>query len=375
MPYLTLSLRDFRNLQNDRIDLNAKEVFFVGRNGQGKTALLEALYYSAYGASFRTHKDTEAVKHGTESFSISALYEYGYSEDSSLAERVDINFGGAGKKIERNGKQIKDRKELISTVSCVLFCHDDMRFATGLPEFKRFFLNQSLSMCDALYLDDLRSYNKVLKSRNALLHQISEGVSGEDMLDIFDVQLAEKGLVLQKKRQDMVFEFNGVFTSLYKEVSGIDGVSLLYRPSWKEDGKLSADAVINVLSKSRERDKAIATTMTGPHRDRLEVVISDATGGKRAFIPMASTGQLRLIALLLRVAQAKSCTKATGRATVLLMDDVMLELDTDKRQILTQMLGKYDQLFCTFLCDEPYQKYQKPTTMIYHIENGVWHCE
>lgn len=348
----------------------------MGRNGQGKTALLEALYYSAYGTSFRTHKDLEVIRHGSQGFSLSAMYGYGYAEGKGLSERVDVASDGHTKKIEKNGKQIKDRKELINTVSVVLFCHDDMRFATGVPEFRRFFLNQSLSMCDVLYLDDLRAFNKVLKNRNALLHQIAEEKNGEDMLDIFDVQLAQKGIVLQKKRQDMVFQFNGVFTSLYREISGIDGVSLLYRPSWQsmDESALTTDRILECLAKSRERDKAIETTMTGPHRDRLEVVITDGEK-KRPFVPMASTGQLRLIALLLRVAQAKSCTRATGRRAVLLMDDVMLELDTDKRRILTQMLGEYDQLFCTFLPDEPYQKYQKSTTSVYQIEKGGWRRE
>jgi DNA replication and repair protein RecF len=364
MPFLSLSLNNFRNLQNAKIDLLSKEVYFVGENGQGKSNLLEALYYAAYGSSFRTHNDAQLIRQGTQGFSISALY----SQQNNSVQKINVTYENGIKKIEKNNKRIQDRKELINTIPCVLFCHDDMQFATGDPESRRFFLDQSLTMFDPLYIDDLRSYKKVLKNRNLLLKEKTY-----EMLDVYDVQLAQSGLEIQKKRKNAVFQFNEIFGKLYEQISGIAGVSILYSPSWKELPDTvgtrfpSKDDICALLAGRHDQDKIMETTMSGPHRDRIIFMYEG-----RPFIPVASTGQQRLVALLLRVAQAVYYSRITGTKPVFLMDDVMLELDPDKRQKMTAMLPDYDQLFCTFLPGEPYDRYRHSTTKIYHIEKGGW---
>lgn len=364
MPFLSLSLGNFRNLKDGAIDVSNKEIFFVGKNGQGKSNLLESLYFAAYGSSFRTRVDAQVAKNGAGNFFVSAFY----SPPGGNAQKINVSFENGKKRIEKNGKRIHDRKELINTIPCVLFCHDDMQFATGAPEFRRFFLDQTIAMLNPLYIDDLRDYKKILKNRNAALKEKSY-----ETLDAYDIQLAGAGLVLQKKRRDIVFQFNQIFGKLYEDVSGIDGVSLRYVPSWKEIpdevGTKFPDArdVAESLARKREQDKILGTTMTGPHRDRLVF-----TREGRQFIPVASMGQRRLAALLLRVAQSVCYTRATGNKPALLMDDVMLELDTDKRRKFTELLPEYDQLFCTFLPGEPYEKYRRDTTKVYQIENGEW---
>ena len=162
MPFLTLSCTNFRNLQNTTIDLLAKEVYFVGENGQGKTNFLESLYYSAYGSSFRTHTEQEIVKEGETAFSVRTMFK----DDNDSVTSIHSEFQKGRKKILKNHKKIADRKELVNTIPCVLFCHDDLDFAVGEPERRRFFIDQSLSMYDVLYIDEMRSYKKILKSRN-----------------------------------------------------------------------------------------------------------------------------------------------------------------------------------------------------------------
>lgn len=364
MPFLSLSLYNFRNLKNDKIDLSSKEVFFVGENGQGKSNLLESLYYSAYGSSFRTHTDGQIIKENESNFSLRALY----TNDKESTQQISIIYDKGKKIIEKNGKRIKDRKELINTIPCVVFCHDDMRFATGEPEFRRFFLDQSLTMYDALYIDDLRNYKKILKSRNLILKECKY-----EMLDIYDMQLAQKGIEIQKKRKKTIFQFNEIFSELYENISGIDGVKIAYLPSWKEikqevGSKIpDENEVLQILKEKREQDKIMNTTLLGPHRDKIVFM----KNGK-LFVPTASTGQCRLVSLLLRVSQAVYYKRVTGSKPVLLMDDVMLELDPSKRQKLTAMLPEYDQLFCTFLPGEPYENYRKENTKFFYIKNGEW---
>ena len=364
MPFLTLSFCNFRNLKNEKLDLANREVYFIGENGQGKSNLLEALYYSSYGISFRTHTDSQIVKHGEKDFSVSAMYDSG----NNNIQRVKVIFENNKKRIEKNGKKIQDRKELINTIPCILFCHDDMRFATGDPEDKRFFIDQSLTLYDSIYIDDLRNYKKILKSRNTILKEHKY-----ELLEVYDRQLVNLGLVIQNKRKKAIFQFNQIFGKLFEEVTGISGLKISYEPSWKEvqDGVTirtpNENEILENLSATHERDKTLETTMSGPHRDKINFILDG-----QLFIQSASTGQARLISLILRVAQAVYFTRTTGMKPVLLMDDVLLELDPEKRRKLTALLPEYDQLFCTFLPGEPYQNYMRDTTKVLQISNGEW---
>ena len=146
MPFLYQTLYNFRNLKNDTIDLSNREVYFVGENGQGKSNILESLYYSSYAVSFRTHTESQIIKKNQKNFSINSIYK-----KNDEIQKVSIIYDEGKKRIEKNGKKIVDRKELINTIPCILFCHDDMRFATGEPENRRFFIDQSLTLYDSLY--------------------------------------------------------------------------------------------------------------------------------------------------------------------------------------------------------------------------------
>ena len=355
MPFLSVSYTNFRNLCNDTIDLLSREVYFVGENGQGKSNLLESLYLSAYGTSFRTRNDNEIVRDGNEDYSVRSIFR----DQNDRTNGISITFRDGKKRIEKNAKQIVDRKELVDTIPCVLFCHDDLDFAVGTPERKRFFLDQSLSMYESSYIDLLRSYKKILKTRNSVLKDKNAAV-----LDVLDVQLAEAGLEVIRRRRATIRDFNRVFARLYAEVSGIDNVTIDYSPSWKEE---STEKVMIRLAEKRDFDLTMGTSMSGPHRDRIRFVRNAAQ-----FVPTASTGQRRLLSLLLRTAQATFYSDVTGRKPVLLMDDVLLELDPNKRQRFTAVLPEYDQLFCTFLPGEPYERYKRSTTRVYHITGGQW---
>ena len=120
MPFLYQTFYNFRNLKNDKIDLSNREVYFVGENGQGKSNILESLYYASYGISFRTHVDSQIVKKGEKDFSVNSMFKKG--EDDF--QKVSVIFENNKKRIEKNGRKIQDRKELINTIPCILFCHE-----------------------------------------------------------------------------------------------------------------------------------------------------------------------------------------------------------------------------------------------------------
>lgn len=362
MPFLSLSLVNFRNLKSDSIDLLSKEVFFCGENGQGKSNFLESLYFSSYGSSFRTHADAEMIRNGESAASVRTMYREESGSTHSTFLRLEKKEKLI-KRIEKDGKTLHDRKDLVTTMPCILYNHDDMDFVVGEPERRRFFVDQSLSMYDVIYIDVSRRYKRVLKSRNMSLKERKY-----DLLDSYDLQLASFGLEIQKKRKSAIFQFNQIFGKLYQQIAGIEGVSIRYSPSWNfEEGKADVQGALEIIRSKRDGELVLQTTLSGPHRDRISFVKDG-----RDFVSTASTGQRRLLALILRSAQAIFYSQITSRKPVLLMDDVMLELDPDKRQRFTELLPDYDQLFCTFLPGEPFERYIHSTTKIYEIKNGEW---
>jgi DNA replication and repair protein RecF len=358
MSFETLRTAAFRNLADNEINTHAKNIFLVGENGQGKTNFLEALYYCSYASSFRGVRDKEVVRNGEKDFSASVKLNI------SLYERVLVKFENGKKNIYIDGKLAEDRKELLEISPCIVFCHEDMEFVAGSPERRRWFFDQSQSLYDLVYLDDLRKYRRVLKTRNTVLKE-SRGDLREKtttMLDVLDPQLVSYGLRLMEKREEAVRLFSGTFGPLYEQVSGISDITVRYIPSWKED---SEAAVLAFLEERRETDVVAGLSLSGPHRDRYLFSRLNAE-----FSGKASTGQRRLLALLLRIAQARRFSGMTGRNPVLLLDDVLLELDPEKRQRLLSVMPEYDQAFYTFLPEEPYERYRKSDTLVYYVKEG-----
>jgi DNA replication and repair protein RecF len=357
MSFASLRTVAFRNLVDAETDLRGKDVFLVGENGQGKSNFLEALYFCSYASSFRGSKDKELVRTGEKDCSASLSIE------SSIYLNVSVAFKEQKKIITLDGKRIEDRKELLSVAPAIVFCHEDMEFVAGSPERRRWFFDQTRSLWDPLYLEDLRKYRRILKSRNALFR--GEGRLDSQTaatLDALDPQLARYGLELTAKRRETAREFSAVFEPLYGEITGLTGIGVNYLPSWKEE---SHEAVISLLAEKRETDASMGVSFSGPHRDRYHF-----TRAGEEFSAKASTGQRRLLALLLRVAQARVFTDKTGKKPVLLLDDVLLELDGEKRRKFLLVMPEYEQAFYTFLPGEPYKTYRKSSTIIYYMQSG-----
>ena len=352
----------FRNLADTTVNAAAKNIFLVGENGQGKTNFLEALYVCAYASSFRGVHDREIARNGHRNFSV----EINLSNQSN----VIIKFEESKKTVCIDGKKAIDRKDLLAVIPCIVFCHEDMEFVAGSPERRRWFFDQVLSLYDPVYLDDLRSYRRVLKSRNSVLrdhalHKLNGNT--ETLLDALDQQSALYGVRLMEKRDRAAILFSGIFESLYREVSGIEGVNVQYVPSWKNGGEKEAALF---LQNRRQAEMAAGISLSGPHRDRY---IFSRNGAD--FAASASTGQRRLLALLLRVAQARRFSEMTGKKPILLLDDVLLEMDGEKRRRFIAALPDYDQAFYTFLPEEPFQHYRGEGTLVYYVTNGRTEAE
>ena len=356
MAFEKVRFFDYRNLRNQSALLEAPEIFLIGGNGQGKTNFIESIYLLCYGSSFRTTHDRRLIKEGNNI----ALVE-GRAVDR-VSNRRDITvklYEDRKKEIRVDTSNLIDRKDLLGINPCVVFSHTDIHFVDGPPEIRRKFFNQTVSLFDPFFIDILRKYKRILKYRNIVLRE-----KKYQFLDIYDSQLGSLGWNIQQIRKKTVGEFNLTFKPLFREISGLDiELDIFYEPSWKEAH--SDEDAVSFLIAGRDRDAVLGMTTTGPHRDRIHYYCED-----KDFSQTASTGQLRLLSLILKTAQAQHFKKVTGIDPILLLDDVLLELDTEKKIAFLENLPSYEQAFFTFLPDEKFLNYKRDNTILYSVNNG-----
>jgi DNA replication and repair protein RecF len=358
MKFLKLCFTNFRNVKSKEIQLEAPEVFFIGKNGQGKTNFLEAVYLLCYGSSFRTKLDRRLINKDAEQCIIKGLLK---DDDGLMRERVIRFDNNAKKEITLDSKKIDDRKEFLKDMPCILFSHEDMGFVKGTPEKKRWFMDQTLSLFNPLFIDLFRNYNLILRNRNEILKN-----RDLEMVEVYNKSLALHGLNIMKARISLIEEFNSIFSEFCKIIADLDSeVKISYRPSW--NGLLDEKDVVEHLQSRLKKDMDFGLTTSGPHRDLFSFIVKGDD-----FIKIASTGQVRLLAIALRVAQSIYYHKKTGKQPLLLMDDVLLELDQGKRDRCIQYLPEYSQVFFTFLPNENYLNYKKKETLIYFVQDGVF---
>jgi DNA replication and repair protein RecF len=356
MGFSSIRFFNFRNLKDRELDLGAREVFLVGENGQGKTNLIEAVHLLCAASSFRENHDVPFFRDPGVEVGLSGKYVEADSDGYELSVRIHPE---KRKEIRCDGKPVVDRKDLFERILSVCFVQQDMEFINGPPEQKRRFLDQTAILSDLSFLDMIRRYRRVLLSRNFALK-----TRQADLLDAYDAQLSPLGLSICAMRARLMERFNEVFTPLIADISGWGKeVKIQYCPSWKQP--VSEEKIMEDLAAGRVRDLALGTTGTGPHRDSFKFLID---GGD--FVPFASMGQMRLCALVLRVAQARYLMERRGKRPILLLDDVLLELDHAKRIALLSRFPEYGQAFFTFLPDENFLPYRKDGTMVLTVANG-----
>ena len=354
MAFKTVKLYNYRNLLDCDVDADAEQVFLIGENGQGKTNFLESIYLLCYGSSFRTRLDREIIKIGQSEMSVQG------KSISNIENTISVQIEKGKKRIRLNDKTISDRKQLIDHMPCIVFNHDDIEFVSGPPEQRRWFFNQTMSLYNPMFIDLLRRYRKVISMRNSSIKE-----SRHELLEIYDEQAATAGIELQQKRKETISLFNKTFSSLFSQVSELEeDIIISYLPSWREVD--TREDALKKIQERRQLDLTLRTTTSGPHRDRIGFFLSG-----RDFSRIASTGQRRLMSLVLRVAQAKFFSEMTGKKPLLLLDDVLLELDANKRRKFISLLPDYEQAFFTFLPDERYENYTTGNTIIYSVVEGA----
>ncbi|MDE0613449.1 MAG: DNA replication/repair protein RecF [bacterium] len=331
-----LWLADFRNYSQLELEFPAGTSLIVGSNGEGKTNLLEAVFYLATMTSFRVTPTEALIRTGAEASGAVARGEMKVDEREILFEAALRSTGRSQFQVNR---QRVRRRDLLGLAPVSIFMPDDLVLLKGGPGERRRFLDSALSQIDPR-LDIARSDTEsILRQRNALLRQTGGHLSSDTAvtLDVWDEKLAEAGERLAAARRSLVAELSVGAAAAYGEIAGqATPVDLVYESTWP------AGELKEVLGQVRREDLRRGATTVGPHRDDMSVVLDG-----RPARTHASQGEQRSLALALRLAVHRELERATGQSPLLLLDDVFSELDPQRSRGVLGALQSEQTLLTT----------------------------
>lgn len=327
-----ISVTRFRNYENERVELTPTLNVLCGKNAQGKTNLLEAIYFCAIGKSLRAKKEKEIIGFNFDSAKIELNVKKEYSNT-----KIEIYLFKSQKKVIKiNGIPIRKIGELMGEFNAVYFSPDELRLVKECPEDRRKFMDISLSQMSKEYFYNLNRYEKILLNRNKLLKSTRDINVVKDTISIWNEQLSS---VASKIIFDRI--------NFLKKLSNFSNLAHNYLSSEKETLKLDysgikkntseeiKEEILSRLEKNLEKDFENGWTSIGPHRDDIKIIVNDLD-----IKTYGSQGQQRTVALSLKLAELEIIKEQTGEYPVLLLDDVLSELDKDRRRKLINFTRK-----------------------------------
>jgi DNA replication and repair protein RecF len=349
-----LRLREFRNYARLDADFAPGIHLLLGNNAQGKTNILEAIYLMATLRSFRGVGGTHMVRHGQ------AGYFVGGQVVAQGAHDIKIYWSSRQRSLTLDGQPVRRLAEYLGVVRTVVFCTEDLQLVKGVSRARRRFLDLLLSQTYPTYLPLLQRYTQALRSRNALLKHPAPDVA---TLDSFSRELLSAGTEIIRLRRELVPRLSPMARLAYRRIAhDAEELRLEYRPSVKADFAVE-------LAQSSRRERAYRSTIIGPHRDELELLLND-----RSAAQFGSEGQKRTLAIAFKLAQAEYLAGLHGSPPMLLIDDVMGELDASRRggflPLLAQAHQSRGQVFMT-ATEENWPKELGRDAHRWQVQNGM----
>ncbi len=356
----SLELENFRNYESLAMTFDAGTNILYGDNAQGKTNILEAIYLSATTKSHKGSKDKDIVNFNAEEAHIRT-----YVIKDELENRVDMHLRKSKSKgIAINGQKIKKAAELLGMLNIVFFSPEDLSIIKNGPAERRRFVDMELCQLDSFYLYNLNNYNKIVNQRNKLLKELYFNPGLKDTLSIWDSQLVSYGSKIMERRATFVKQLNEIIYDIHKKLSGgKEELVIRYEPDCRiEDYERE-------LSRGQERDIRLKMTSTGPHRDDFSFMVGDIDIRK-----FGSQGQQRTAALSLKLSEIELVKKITKDTPLLLLDDVLSELDSNRQNYLLNSIGDIQTIItCTGL--EEFVNNRFEINKIFKVSNATVTCE
>lgn len=339
-----IELENFTNYEKACCILDERINIFIGDNAQGKSNLLEGIYYLSAIRSSRNHKDKELVQWGREGFQIKALFRNRMGEN-----KVSILFRDNKKEIFLNNCRLEKKKDYIGQFLTILFTPEDLSIIKGDPSLRRSYIDNELMMTDVDYFLTLHRYRKILEQRNNLLKESYRRSIAEETMDVWEEQLSLYGTKLLEKRMEMIGRIREIAAVIHRFITdGEEELEAKYSCSLEKELLLEGkrDEFIrsyrNALKETRAKDIERGYTGIGPHRDDLDLYINGISAKK-----YGSQGQQRTAALSLKVAEIEFVKEKTGEYPLLLLDDVLSELDKKRKNKLLEAIENKVQTIIT----------------------------
>jgi DNA replication and repair protein RecF len=339
-----LQLENFRLFSQTEIAFSDDVNIITGKNGQGKTSVLESLYYTALTKSFRTKNDKNVIRYNEDYFNISTSF---ISEDKQPFDLRVFYSAEDGKHVFRDNNKIPKFSEYIGTVPCVLLTPEDLRLTLGSPGERRRFLDILLSQVSPLYLDHLKNYRRTLMQRNALLAKSSyEDIHRE--LEIWNDKLVEHGSAIVLKRKTLADYLNDNLGKQYNRfTSAHEKITVSYHCMLTPSSENLEQQFYDRLRRSYQIERQRSTTMVGPHRDDLEFFKEG-----KSFREYGSQGENKTLVIAIKLSEWEFLSLSSKKEPILLLDDIFGELDGYRINALVGVLNCIGQTFITTTMEE-----------------------
>ena len=364
MKLKELKIKNFRNYSEANLLLSPNINIFIGDNGVGKTNILEAIYVLSLTKSARFGTDNDLIKLGENYLSIEGLVDY---DDYTKEYKIEIDK--FSKRVFRNNIQIKKISEYLSEFCITSFLPNDIEIIKGSPSLRRNALNISIGVLYNQYLDYVNEYNRLLKIRNEYLKRLSiNGYSDTKYLDVINSKMIDLSLKIYKFRFNYLDEVNNILPSIYKKLTGINDIHIVYECSLgiKEyDEEVIKETMLKKYKSNFYKEIQQGMTLVGLHRDDLLFLIKD--NDAKIF---ASQGQQRLIVIAYKIAELLVFKKIKKEYPVLLLDDVFSEIDIKKRNNIVKYLKNDIQVIITTTDLEDIESDLVENAKIFKIKNG-----
>ncbi|AHM55372.1 DNA replication and repair protein RecF [Peptoclostridium acidaminophilum DSM 3953] len=357
----SLRLVNYRNYSDVEISFNPNINIIVGKNGQGKTNILESIYFLAVGKSFRTSKDREAVKFGCKNAYIASNFI-----KNGRKNTLEFLIGSSSKAVKKNGLALLRMSELLGNLNVVVFSPEDIRILKDSPSERRRFIDREISQISPRYYANLSDYNKILSQRNNYLKNDKLDMP---LVEIFDRQLCHCAGAIYMARRDFISKLSEYALEFHSSIVGrreefrINYINQLN--IGMDDTPQSAEsALFELLSRKREDDIRKRNTGYGPHRDDIQVIV-DSLDVKI----YGSQGQQRTASIAIKLSELELMKAETGEYPVLLLDDVFSELDEKRQKLLIDSISGI-QTFVTTAENAHIDIFEGKEYAVFNIDGG-----
>ena len=357
-----IALKNYRNYEDVRIEPCRGVTVLTGDNAQGKTNALESVYLCCTGRSHRTSHDRELIRTGSE---VAYVKVSGVRRDGR--HDVEISLSESGRRqVKVNASPVRRSGELLGHITGVLFAPEDLRMVKDGPSVRRRFMDMELSQLRPSYYYALQRYNRALKQRNALLKEALTAPVDPESFDVWERELSLSGAEIVQSRVSFVGKLADSASDIHASITaGKETLRVTYEPSVPPGESLSEtkDNLAKQLLNAREKDIKRGLASFGVHRDDLGIFIGDMDA--RSY---GSQGQVRTCALSLKLSEIELIQKETGEAPVLMLDDVMSELDPDRRR---QLVKRLDGVQALITCTDKNDLAGAEIGKLFHVKNAI----